>query len=104
MQGLESLNVYLQPAAWSSVENSSILFQFLVCIRKTEETTMPVLCLGDTYAKPGSPCQKHLARHCLWIEEVINTVVTRKYASTVVTTIADSVCPRKFPSVSSGFL
>lgn len=65
---------------------------------------MPVLRLEDTYARPGSACQQHLACHCLWVEEVINTAVTRKYAPTDVTTIADSVCPRKFPSVSCGFL
>lgn len=65
---------------------------------------MPVLCLEDTYAKPDSPCQQRLACHCLWIEEVIDRAVTRKYAQTDITTVADSVCPRKFPAVSCGFL
>lgn len=65
---------------------------------------MAVLCLEDICAKSGSPCQQLLACHSLWIEEVINTAVTRKYAATDVTTIADSVCPRIFPCVSCGFL
>lgn len=66
-------HVSIQLASWSMLENSSIVFQFLVRISKTEQTKIPVMCLKDTYVKPGSPCQQHLACHCFWIEEVINT-------------------------------